>query len=334
MSKVLVSAAVLACSGVLLLPGAALADTAAQPYLATIDYPRALPVLAPVKVAVIDSGVDGTHPDLQGRIIAARSFTGQQPLYPDDPHGTATAGLIGAIAGNSEGIDGLAPNAELLVARISTARGSYQDSALRAAIDWAVESGARVINMSLEGFLATPALDGALRNAARRNVLVVAASGNCWGCGSLQRSGYPASSPYVLSVGATDETDSGPRVATFSDWNHVDLVAPGQYIATLWPTLANPYSPTRDCLWLGTTSCYQTGLSGHPLWGPSGTSFATPMVSAAAALLLGACPRQTATALKRTLTETARRLPDESRAAQGSGLLDVAAALRASPTCS
>src|SRR6476620_4923967 len=80
---------------------------APQPYLETIRRPSALPSLHRVKVAIVDAGVDGRHPDLAGQIAAARPFGGGNPLYPSTPHATAVAGLIGAIDDNGQGIDGI-----------------------------------------------------------------------------------------------------------------------------------------------------------------------------------------------------------------------------------
>jgi Subtilase family len=91
----------------------------AQPYLAQIGRPPSVPPLRPVKVAVVDTAVDGEHPDLAGRIVAARAFGGGDSRYPASPHGTAVAGLIAAVDANGVGIDGIAPNARLLVADVA-----------------------------------------------------------------------------------------------------------------------------------------------------------------------------------------------------------------------
>src|SRR5262245_52262195 len=76
-----------------------------QPYLDAIGRPGSLPALRPVRVAIVDTGVDGQHPDLAGRIVDAREFGRGDPLYPESPHGTAVAGLVAAIDGNGVGID-------------------------------------------------------------------------------------------------------------------------------------------------------------------------------------------------------------------------------------
>jgi Subtilase family len=84
-------------------PAAVHAVYPAQPYLAQIGRPPLVPPLRPVKVAIVDTAVDAEHPDLAGRIVAARAFGGGDPRYPASPHGTAVAGLIGAIDGNGIG---------------------------------------------------------------------------------------------------------------------------------------------------------------------------------------------------------------------------------------
>src|SRR6476619_2283814 len=105
-----------------------------QSYLAAIGRPVALPALRRVTVAVVEAGVDGKHPDLAGRIVGARRFGGSDPLFPASPHGTAVAGLIAAIDGNQQGIDGIAPNARLLVAGTS-----FEALSIAHAIRWAAD---------------------------------------------------------------------------------------------------------------------------------------------------------------------------------------------------
>ncbi len=110
-----------------------------------------LPPLAPVRVAVIDSGIDGAHPELQTKVAVARSFVGGSPKVDIQGHGTFVAGLIAAEVGDGIGIAGLAPPAELVVAKVVGPERSIPVEAEAKAIRWAVASGARVINMSLGG---------------------------------------------------------------------------------------------------------------------------------------------------------------------------------------
>src|SRR4051794_5521460 len=126
----------------------------AQPYLAQISRPGSVPPLRPVRVAIVDTAVDGEHPDLAGRIVGARAFGGGDPRYPASPHGTAVAGLIAAIDGNDVGIDGIAPNARLLVAAVGGDDLQHFDpSSIARAIRWSADRHARVINLSLAGIV-------------------------------------------------------------------------------------------------------------------------------------------------------------------------------------
>jgi subtilisin family serine protease len=274
-------------------------------------WPELLPPLAPVRVAVIDSGIDGGHPDLSGRIAEARSFVGGSARVDAQGHGTFVAGLIAAEVDNAIGIAGLAPSAELLVAKVVTAERSIPVEAEARAIRWAVDSGARVINMSLGGLrdptdasrdTYSPLEADAVAFAVQRDVLVVAAVGNSdqapaqpWKFAS-----YPAALPHVLGVSAVDRRGSSPlfsnRDAIFND-----LAAPGEEILSTFPRALTAVRPA--CEEQGYSSC-----------GPEdyrraeGTSFAAPQVSAAAATLFATRPglgaAQASTILERTAVDS------------------------------
>src|SRR6185437_8930836 len=107
------------------------------------------PELATVKVAVVDSGIDAGHPEFAGRIAAGKSFVGSPWDVDSDGHGTFVAGEIAANASNGVGIAGMAFNAQLLVAKVVEADGNIPLRAEVDAIRWAVDNGARVINLSL-----------------------------------------------------------------------------------------------------------------------------------------------------------------------------------------
>ena len=109
------------------------------------DFWAELPLLPPVRVAVIDSGIDAGHPEFAGKIVAAKSFVGGSALRDEQGHGTFVAGLIAAAVNNAEGIAGLAPSAELLIAKVVTADRNISVEAEEKAIRRAVEDGARVI---------------------------------------------------------------------------------------------------------------------------------------------------------------------------------------------
>jgi subtilisin family serine protease len=252
-----------------------------------------LPALEQVPVAVIDSGVDSTHPELAGRILAARSFVGGDAGVDPLGHGTFVAGLIAAGVGNGIGIAGLAPSAELLVAKVVTKNRSIPVEAEARAIRWAVENGARVINMSLGGIRdpLDPSHDtysrleaDAVAYAISNGVVVVAAVGNGdlapstpWGYAS-----YPAALPHVLGVSAVAQDGAVPRFSN-RDPIYNDIAAPGQQILSLLPRPLTARYPA--CSEQGYSSC---GPEEYRL--AQGTSFATPQVSAAAAVLLSLRP--------------------------------------------
>jgi subtilisin family serine protease len=125
------------------------------------------PAFESVPVAVIDSGVDGSHPELAGRILEARSFVGGSARVDRLGHGTFVSGLIAAEVDNGIGIAGLAPSAQLLVAKVVTSARSIPIVAEARAIRWAVERGARVINMSL-GDCATPRRAGTASRGSKQ----------------------------------------------------------------------------------------------------------------------------------------------------------------------
>lgn len=283
-----------------------------QWYLAqdhAFDAWAAPPTFQPVKVAIIDSGVNCSLPDLQGRIAAKRSFVGGSACLDTQGHGTIVAGEIAANLG-STGIVGLAYTADLVVAKVVAPDGTIPLSAEAKAIRWAVKQGARVVNLSLGGVRdpRNSAEDTyssreaqAVAYAVRKGAVVVAAAGNSdeayatpWPYAS-----WPAALPHVLGVGAL--TRSG-NVAEFSDRDptYVNLSAPGVNIFSTFPAALT--APQQGCTPQGYTAC-ATGEYLHP----DGTSFAAPQVSAAAAVLLGLDPSlassQVTTILERTATD-------------------------------
>ena len=196
-----------------------------------------LPSFEPIPVAVIDSGVDASHPDLAGQILDAESFVGGKARTDSLGHGTFVAGLIGAGVDNGVGIAGLAPSAQLLIAKVVTKSRAIPVEAEARAIRWAVDNGARVINMSLGGLRDPLDPDGdtysrleadAVAYAVSNGVVVVAAVGNSdqaptspWNYAS-----YPAALPHVLGVSATTDTGGIP---SFSNRDRIynDIAAPG-----------------------------------------------------------------------------------------------------------
>ena len=287
----------------LALAAPAAAFTPSDPYYANQWYlaqdhafdawPDAPPAtLAPVKVAIVDSGVDCSLPDLQGRIVAKQTFVGGDPCTDTEGHGTVVAGVI---AGNldSTGIVGIAYSAQLLIAKVVRPDGNIPLQAEADAIRWAADQGAQVINLSLGGVRdpAHPNRDtfsqleaDAVAYAYGKGALLVAAVGNSdeayatpWPYAS-----YPAALPHVLGVGALGRNGNVPDFSD-RDPTFVDLAAPGADIFSTFPLSLT--AQQAGCTPQGYTDC-APGEYRHP----EGTSFAAPQVSAAAAVLFAVAP--------------------------------------------
>lgn len=307
----------MACAGAAALVGAAPAAAftpsnsyyAKQWYLAqdnAFSAWQAPPPLAPVKVAVIDSGVDCNLPDFQGRILASQSFVGGNPCDDSEGHGTIVAGEISAGL-DQGGAVGIAYSAQLLVAKVVDSNGTIPLGAESRAIRWAANQGARVINLSF-GAVRDPrdaSVDTysrieaqAVAYAQAKGALVVAAAGNAdeapsspWNYAS-----WPAALPHVIGVGALTRSGGVPEFSD-RDPTFVDIAAPGVDIFSTFPSVLT--APQQGCRAQGYTDCAGAGFT-HP----EGTSFAAPQVSAAAAVLFGLDPAltdsQVATILERS----------------------------------
>jgi hypothetical protein len=291
---------------------------------------------------VIDSGVDSNHPELAGRLLDSESFVGGS-ARDSLGHGTFVAGIIAAGVENGIGIAGLAPSAELLVAKVVTSSRTIPVDAEARAIRWAVDNGARVINMSL-GAIRDP-LDpnrdaysrleaDAIAYAVSKGAVVVAAVGNAdqapyapW-----RYANYPAALPHVLGVSAITEAGAVPKFSN-RDKIYNDLAAPGREILSTFPRPLTARFPA--CTDQGYSTC-----------GPDeyreaqGTSFAAPQVAAAAAVLLGTRPTLRPDQVTAILERTAVDVDSTSGCLlcltgrdehSGWGQLDVAAALASLP---
>ena len=225
-----------------------------------------------VKVAVIDTGIEYTHPDLDANYYGGYDFVNQDNDPMDDNgHGTHVAGIIAA-EDNGAGVIGVAPHAQLYGVKVLDAQGSGTYSDIVAGIDWATNNGMDVISMSLGGSSGDTALESALQNAYNAGIVIVAASGNDY-AGTIS---YPARYSTAIAVGATDSSDTR---ASFSNYGaELEVVAPG----------VNIYST-------------YTGGSYKTL---SGTSMATPMVSGVVALMLSKNPNLTPDEVRNILHTT------------------------------
>ena len=268
------------------------------------------------KIAVIDTGVDLDHPDLVAALLPGKDVfgpTGDNNPQDEDPegHGTMVAGMAAATTDNGIGIAGASWGAKIIPIRalglVTDANGEDfiggNDSDIAEGITWAVDNGATVVNLSLGGSGTSPALDAAVDYAVDRNVVVVAASGN----DGVNAEFFPAAHSRALAVGASDAQGALLSFSNYGPW--VDIVAPGRRIAGTNSDVANPYKAG------------------------AGTSYASPLVSAAAAIVRTRNPSWTAAQVVAHLQATASdRGPAGVDDYYGWGFLDVARAVGATPT--
>lgn len=287
------------------------------------------PVLNPVRVAVIDSGIDGGHPEFAGRIVEKATFVGSKPDQDTIGHGTFVAGEIAALTNNGDGIAGVGLPVELLIAKVVGDDGEISIEAEAKAIRWAVDRGARVINLSLGGKRAPndPTVDtysaleaDAIEYATSRGAVVVAASGNCDEPCPYPYASYPAALPHVVGVGALTIDGTVPQFSN-RDPVFVDVAAPGLGIVSTFPRDLSPPGCDRAGYSFCASSDYQSG---------AGTSFAAPLVSAAAALAISVDQSLRPSQVTRLIAQTAQDVGPPGRdAATGSGKVDVASLLAA-----
>ena len=290
-----------------------------------------------VTIAVIDTGVDLTHPDLAGQIwtnpgemgIDARGRDKRSNGVDDDGdgfvddwrgwnfvsannnpqddygHGTHVAGIAAAIGNNGIGIAGMAWGVRIMPLKVLDSTGNGFESDVASAVDYAADHGARVINLSLGGYVPMQTLANAVNYAYGKGVTVVAAAGN----GSTSQPFYPAANPHVIAVASVD---SDNQLSYFSNTGpDIALAAPGGSIySTMWPG-SNPW------------------CSGSQYCTLSGTSMATPHVAGVAALLASLpqfnSPNRILTAMESTALDLGSSGWDQD---YGYGLVQAADALQ------
>lgn len=252
-----------------------------------------------VTVAVIDSG-SGPHPDLDANLDAGRTMFGFIDSAGEIDvdvagHGSHVAGIIAAVADNAIGGSGVAPQSRILPIRVLDSLGSGDSKDVSKAVRFAVDSGVRVINLSLGGSTESTSLTAAIQYAVDRNVLVVAAAGN-GAADSTPK--WPGASDLTIAVTAVDRYNS---VTSFDQrGDYIDIAAPGSSILS---TASNDYKIQ------------------------SGTSMAAAFVSGAAALLFAAQPSITAAQVRDVLQRTAIDIGAPGRDTTfGHGLVNLVAA--------
>jgi type VII secretion-associated serine protease mycosin len=262
---------------------------------------------AGVIVAVIDSGVYAEHPDLAGQVLDGKRLIGTDDKGKVDEHnhGTGVAGLIAARGGAAGHALGIAPGAKILPVTIAT--NTFAGSNMPDGIRYAVDHGAKVINLSNGGPTTNAALEDAVRYAQSKDVVLVAAAGNA-SQGDTEVL-YPARLPGVLAVSATDRDGAAWSGNVRGD--QIAIAAPGTAISTTagrWPDLREGGYVTVD----------------------GGTSAAAPMVAGAAALIRAKYPEASAAEVVNRLVKTAEDAGPPGRDSQyGFGRLDLVKALTA-----
>lgn len=263
-----------------------------------------------VIVAVIDTGISQGHEDLRANIAGAYSVLTDTEPSPEDynGHGTHVSGIIAAVAKNSRGGTGVAPNVKILSIKALDSNGNGKSSYTIAAIYMAIDEGARVINLSLVGTGADPYLEAAIRHAVDAGIVVVSAAGN-----ESRQVSYPAAFADSMAVSAIKS--DGKFDSDYSNYGpEIDIAAPGTGIASTY--LNNKYALM------------------------DGTSMACPMVSGAAALVysdnlswLSSPTRASVDNVRNQLENNASAIPGGGTSDEyGSGILNVAEALGSTGT--
>jgi subtilisin family serine protease len=225
-----------------------------------------------IVIAVLDSGVDPSHPDLVSKLVPGQNFyDGNADTSDVFGHGTKVAGAAAAATGNGLGVASIGWQASIMPIRVTRSDGWASAWAIAQGLTYAVDQGARVMNLSFGGVGGSSIVVNAAEYAAAHGGIVVVSSGNCGCVESIPQSAA------LLTVGATDQTDALTSVSSRGD--HVDLTAPGVAI--------------------------QTTSRGGGYSSGSGTSFTAPIVSGLVALMLAANPGLTALEVEDLLASTA-----------------------------
>ena len=238
-----------------------------------------------VKVAVLDTGVDQDHEDLPINFSLQKNFTTSPSVDDFYGHGTHVAGIIAAVGDNGKGVSGGCPSCVILNGKVLRDDGAGYYSWIANGITWAADNQAKVINLSLGGSASSRTLQNAVNYAWKKGAVVVAAAGNS----GNQSKTYPAAYANAIAVAATDNRDQKASFSEYGKW--VDIAAPGVNVFSTFPN--HPYKINKS-------PNYDYG---------SGTSMATPMTSAAAALIWTTGYGTSASSVRSRLESTTDKIP-------------------------
>ena len=225
-------------------------------------------------VAIADTGIDDSHPDLSGKVIKRANFT-WDPDVDGDGHGTHVAGIVAATTNNSLGVASLGYDSKLFSVKVLDNNGSGYYSWIASGVIWAADNGAKVINLSLGGSSDSQTLRDAVSYAWGKGAVIVAAAGNS----NNRRALYPAYYTNSIAVAATDSSDNKASFSSYGSW--VDVAAPG----------------------VSVLSTYQGNYAYL-----SGTSMATPFVSALSSLVFANNPSFTNQDVRNKIEATAEKI--------------------------
>lgn len=253
-------------------------------------------------IAIVDTGVDLTHPDFAGKLVPGVNTAEPSKTAADDQgHGTNCAGIAASLKDDKGGIIGVAPGAKIMPVKVLGADGSGSDASVAEGIRWAADHGATVISLSLGGPSSTQTGAEAVKYALSKGAVVVAAMGNN---GSGQKS-YPAAYPGVIAVGASDINDKVTSFSQYGSW--ISVTAPGYSILSTYPTYhvssIDDYQQNKEFM-------EKFGMRMELKYAyVTGTSQATPHVSGLAALIRATNPKLTPDQVKAKIESVAARTP-------------------------
>jgi len=259
---------------------------------ADIDAPEAWAVTTgspAVVIAILDTGIDQDHPELAGKIVGNKDYSGYgvEDRYG---HGTHVAGIAAAMTNNGVGVAGVGRNSSLLNVKVLNDQGSGYYTWIANGVTWAADHGAKVINLSLGGTRQSPTMENAINYAWDKGIVIVAAAGNDGSSTPF----YPANCQNAIAVAATDANDQKASFSNYGSW--VEVAAPGVDIFSTFPN--HPFA-LQDSH--GKVNNYDFA---------SGTSMATPHVAGLAALIWAKYPTLANRDVRARIEDNCDAIPD------------------------